>query len=63
MNPGQVKDFKQNKNITAFNDFDSHCDYVWRNLISYKQFKNINIIAFELASIGLIKLMNKFSKF
>jgi len=61
MNPNQFVDYKQNKNITAFYDFDSHCEYVWKNLISFKHFKNINIIAFELASIGLIKLMNKFS--
>ena len=61
MNPNHLIDYKQNKPITVFNDFDSHCEYVWKNLISFKQFKNINIITFELASISLIKLMNKFS--
>ena len=61
MNPNYLKDPKTGKNMVEFNDHYSHCEYVWNEYISGKRYENVILIAHQLASISLIKLMNKFS--
>ena len=62
MNPNNIKDPETGKNILEFNDHYSHCEYVWNEYITGKRYEHVVIIAHQLASLSVIKLVNKFSK-
>jgi hypothetical protein len=62
MNPNDLKDGKSGKVMTEFSDHYGHCEYFWNEFITGKRFESVIIIAHQLASISVIKLVNKFSK-
>lgn len=61
MNPNLLKDCF-GKPVLEYCDHYSHCEYIWNEYVSGKRYENIVVIAHQLASISLIKLVNKFSK-
>ena len=61
MNPNYPKDTKNvNCNLDSFDHY-AHCECIWNEFISGKKFETVIIIAHQLASISLIKLVYKFS--
>ncbi len=60
MNPNFTKDHL-GKSMSEYTDHYTHCEYIWNEFISGKRYENIIVIAHQLASISLIKLVNRFS--
>ena len=60
MNPNFTKD-SSGKSMSEYTDHYSHCEYIWNEYVSGKRYEHIIVIAHQLASISLIKLVNRFS--
>ncbi len=60
INPNFTKD-NSGKPMSEFTDHYSHCEYIWNEFITGKRYEHIVVIAHQLASISLIKLVNRFS--
>ena len=62
MNPNKLVDSKLATRISEYSDHYSHCEYIWKDLITKNdKITNISIIAHKNASFSVIKLLKAFT--